>query len=201
MSILGTEPEHSFADLKAIRTTFQWSQEELADELGISVSTLSRWERSKGSFGNMAVSRRHPNRALSYLRAMVEPDLIADIEEADSLRGLFYGDNYILVALSQGMARRYPLARAAVGFPAMRFNRGPVRKWIDANITDIQRIARTPGSGAIWRIPQVDSMIVKDAWTVKYNCVGNFLVTADVDLMKPDEAHLHAEPNAQFYWE
>jgi len=39
------EPE----EIKAIRKRFRWSQERLARELGLSYSTISRWERGQST--------------------------------------------------------------------------------------------------------------------------------------------------------
>ena len=34
--------------VKALRKTMQWSQEDLAREIGVSLSTVQRWERQGG---------------------------------------------------------------------------------------------------------------------------------------------------------
>ncbi|MCG7573177.1 helix-turn-helix domain-containing protein [Phaeobacter sp. CNT1-3] len=199
MSISETEQEHAGHALSNIRNTFGWSQDELADALKISPSTLSRWERSPKVLNHLAVSRRHPNRTLAYLRAMIEPSILDGVMESNRIGGLFYGENYVLVAVTQGMARRYHLTNAAVGFPAMPFVRGVAAKVIEQHIDQIRSVAKTPGAGAIWRIPADLSMIVKDGWTISFNAIGQGLVSADVELMREDEAHLHEGAPVEFF--
>ncbi|MCG7494237.1 helix-turn-helix domain-containing protein [Thalassobius sp. Cn5-15] len=199
MSTSETNIEHDGHALAKIRRGFGWSQDELADALRISPSTLSRWERAPKMMNHLVVSRRHPNRTLAYLRAMVEPAILDGVMGSDRIGGLFYGESYILVAISQGMAQRYHLTGAAVGFPAMPFVRGVAARAIHNHIDQIRAVSRTPGSGAIWRIPSDLSMIVKDGWTISFNAIGGNMVSADVELMRPEEAHLHEGAPVEFF--
>lgn len=41
-------------DIRSLRTRLGWSQEKLARELGVSYSTISRWERGQGEPSPMA---------------------------------------------------------------------------------------------------------------------------------------------------
>ncbi|WP_407494869.1 helix-turn-helix domain-containing protein [Pseudooceanicola sp. MF1-13] len=185
--------------LRGIRQQFGWSQDELADALSIAKSTLVRWENTQRPLAERAISRHHPNRALSYLLAMVDEDILSNIRESDGLGGLFYGEDYRLVALTSGMVRRYPLTRAVVGFSSLPFVRGRAAQFVTENIDKIRQIPSVPGSGAVWRIPKDFSMIVQDGWTISFNAIGNQLVLADVEVMKEGEEHLHEEAPGEFF--
>ncbi len=70
-----------------MRTRLGWSQERLARELGVSFSTVSRWERGDGEPSPMAV------RLLQELsrQAASEAWLSADQIDASTVTGLFEG--------------------------------------------------------------------------------------------------------------
>jgi DNA-binding transcriptional regulator YiaG len=52
--------KHLPAQLKYIRKQHDWSQEELARNLGVSLNTVQRWEMGKNKPSRMAIEKLRP---------------------------------------------------------------------------------------------------------------------------------------------
>lgn len=75
-------------DVRRLRTRLGWSQERLARELGMSFSTISRWERGQGSPSPVAERQLE-----SLMRRRTPPEAWRTADQIDltPMIGLFEG--------------------------------------------------------------------------------------------------------------
>lgn len=80
-------------EIKQIRKRLRWSQEQLARELGLSFSTISRWERGE-SHPSPAAQRLLKDlvqSALPKTKPAVQTWLSADLIDISEIEGIFSG--------------------------------------------------------------------------------------------------------------
>lgn len=122
-----------------MRRSFGWSQEQLADKLGVDVTTISRWERNKTKpalasgprIGKLLrhVAARSGTRALLYGQAMIPEALLADVKYSPSFRSLLYGKTGIFIQVSDYYRERSLLPSIIIGFPLLDLMTSPGREF------------------------------------------------------------------------
>lgn len=124
-------------ELRDMRRSFGWSQERLADALGVDVSTISRWERSKTKpalahgprIGRLLrhVAARTGTRALLYGHAMIPQALLTEVKVSPTFRALLYGKTGIFIQVSDYYRQRSMLPSIIIGFPLLDLMTNPGR--------------------------------------------------------------------------
>ena len=117
-------------DLRALRTSFGWSQESLAEQLGVDVTTVSRWERGKTrepitgtiieAIGRNVFSGRS-TRLAAYAETVIPAGLKFAVDEHPGLRFLFLSDELVMIRASREAVRAYPLMHTVMGVPFEKF--------------------------------------------------------------------------------
>lgn len=147
--------------LREMRRSFGWSQEVLAEALGVDVSTISRWERNKTKpaittgprIGKLLrhVAARSGTRALLYGQAMIPEALLTEVKVSPSFRSLLYGKTGIFIQVSDYYRQHSFLPSLIVGFPLLDLMSGPGREFYLKNVDMMFGIGnRNPN--AIFRI-------------------------------------------------
>lgn len=114
--------------LKEMRRSFGWTQRELADEMDVDVATISRWERGKtqpsmvnGSrVGRIAwnMTSGNGNRGYLYGNAMVPPRIMTEVTHDPGWTFLAWGERLLLIAISEGARRKFPIVQHILGHEA-----------------------------------------------------------------------------------
>lgn len=136
--------------LRQIREDFGWTQQDLAHRIGVSLSTLIRWEKRRTKEPFISAVTRKTNRRLHYLLAMVDPDVIRRVEEADSYMTLHHGEDLLAVACSKKYIAHYPALAMVLGFPTAPLIMGTARRQYFDNMDTIRKGLRLPGSAGYW---------------------------------------------------
>lgn len=131
-------------ELRDMRRSFGWSQEQLADTLGVDVSTISRWERSKTRpalangprIGKLLrhVAARTGTRALLYGHAMIPDALLTEVKVSPSFRALLYGKTGVFIQVSDYYRQRSLLPAIIIGFPLLDLMTGVGREFYLRNV-------------------------------------------------------------------
>lgn len=126
-------------ELREMRQSFGWSQEKLADALGVDVSTISRWERNRTKPGLTHGPRigrlfrhlaaRSGTRALLYGHAMLPEALVTEVKISPSFRSLLYGKSGIFIEVSDYYRQRSFLPAIIIGFPLLDLMTEPGRSF------------------------------------------------------------------------
>lgn len=174
--------------LAEIRKSFGFSQEELAEKMNKDVSTISRWERGKTREPFLSPLVNVANRKYQYVKHMMNPDIAEYVRNNDEMCGLYYGDEYMIMALSKGTLNRYPLLRAAYGFNGSSYFKGEGKRLYEENFHHLKRALSTPGSFAYCEVPQDSGIVVTEALTVEFNFIGQQLVYTVSRFMPPEQA-------------
>lgn len=136
--------------LREIREDFGWSQADLAHRIGVSLSTLSRWEQGRTKEPLISAVVRKTNRRLHYLLAMSGDSLIKQVEESPAYTSLHHGDDMMLVTCSKKYMQDYPGLSMLIGFPIANLLLGKSRKHYKENLELMQKAISCPGSTATW---------------------------------------------------
>jgi transcriptional regulator with XRE-family HTH domain len=125
-------------ELREMRRSFGWSQQTLAEGLGVDVSTISRWERSKTKpalvngprIGKLLkhVAARSGTRALLYGHAMIPEHLLTEVRVSPSFRALLYGKSGVFIEVSDHYRRSSMLPNIIIGFPLLDLMSGQGRE-------------------------------------------------------------------------
>lgn len=194
-----------WGSLRFVRESFGWTQEDLADELRVAVSTLSRWERKKTKAPLIAGLSRKTNRRFSYLDAMLDEDMTRAIRESDKFGALFHGEDLFTVAISQGTIRDYPLVRASLGFPIQGLLRGETKRVYYENKDKFDAAIRMGHTSAVWHAPIPRSKeplgIVTHGKRLYINFLGQGLIHVEGRNLteedgSPDQGWIRFESNA-----
>lgn len=169
-------------NLSEIRSSFGCTQEELAGSLGVSVSTISRWERRKTAEPMIAGISRKTNRRLSYLRELVSRDILYSIEESGGVAALFHGKDLMLVAVSSFAMMKYPMLKAVIGFPVAPFLMGETRRLFHSNEGQIKEMALSSEKCASAYAPPGPMGIVRDGWTMALTAMGCGLIHVSAEI-------------------
>ena len=121
------------------RRSFGWSQERLAEALGVDVSTISRWERDKTKpslahgprIGRLLkhVAARSGTRALLYGHALIPDWLLTEVRVSPTFRALLYGKSGIFIQASDFYRQRSMLPSVITGFPLLDLMTEPGRSF------------------------------------------------------------------------
>jgi len=111
-------------ELQEMREAFGVTQEDLATAIGRDVRTLRRWERGSKyqeqinhfKLGRVicAIGKCNGNRAADY-GAVLSPALVSMVDQDFGYAALTYGKDMTLIALSEGIKRRWPAIKHFVG--------------------------------------------------------------------------------------
>jgi transcriptional regulator with XRE-family HTH domain len=131
-------------ELREMRRNFGWSQEQLAETLGVDVTTISRWERNKTRpalaqgprIGKLLrhVAARSGTRALLYGNAMIPDALLTEVKYSPSFRSLLYGKTGIFIQVSDYYRQRSMLPSIIIGFPLLDLMTSPGREHYLENV-------------------------------------------------------------------
>ena len=183
-----TFKEQAVEDLATIRKSFGFSQEQLAEKMNKDVSTISRWERGKTKEPFLSPVINVANRKYQYVKHMMNPDIAEYVQSNDEMCGLYYGVEYMIMALSKGTLKRYPLLRAAYGFNGASYFKGEGKRLHLENKENLKRALSTPGSHAYCEVPRNSGIVVTEPLTVDFNFVGQQLVYTVSRFMEPEQA-------------
>lgn len=131
-------------ELRDMRRSFGWSQERLAEALGVDVTTVSRWERNKTKpalatgprIGRLLkhVAARSGTRALLYGHAMIPDALLTEVKVSPSYRALLYGKSGVFIQVSDYYRQRSLLPSIIIGFPLLDLMTGQGREFYLRNV-------------------------------------------------------------------
>jgi len=175
-------------NLADIRKSFGFSQEELAEKMNKDVSTISRWERGKTQEPFLSPLINVANRKYQYVKHMMNPDIAEHVRNNDEMCGLYYGNEFMIMALSKGTLKRYPLLRAAYGFNGVSYFKGEGKRLHEENRDNLKRALITPGSFAYCEVPESSGIVVTEPLTVEFNFIGQRLVYTVSRIMPPEQA-------------
>lgn len=126
-------------ELRDMRRNFGWSQERLAEALGVDVTTVSRWERNKTKpalangprIGRLLkhVAVRSGTRALLYGHAMIPDGLLTEVKVSPTFRSLLYGKSGVFIQVSDYYRQRSLLPSIIIGFPLLDLMTNPGREF------------------------------------------------------------------------
>lgn len=147
--------------LRDMRRSFGWSQERLAEALGVDVTTISRWERNKTRpalahgprIGRILrhVAARSGTRALLYGNALIPDWLLTEVKYSPSFRALLYGKTGIFIQASDYYRQRSMLPSIIIGFPLLDLMTGPGREFYLKHVDTMFEVGnRNPN--AIFRV-------------------------------------------------
>lgn len=145
--------EHKKYTLSGIRRSFGWTQEDLADELGVAVSTLSRWERKKTAEPVLAAISRKTNRRWQYVNAMVPDDVIAANRAAPGISCILHGEDFMVLDVCDELRAKNRLTAAVVGFPASGLVRGETKRVVMDKWDEIRLAIGSGKASATWWAP------------------------------------------------
>lgn len=131
-------------ELRDMRRSFGWSQERLAETLGVDVTTISRWERNKTKpslthgprIGKLLrhVAARSGTRALLYGNAMIPDGLLTEVKYSPTFRALLYGKTGVFIQVSDYYRERSMLPSIIIGFPLLDLMTSPGREFYLENV-------------------------------------------------------------------
>lgn len=161
-------------ELRSMRHSFGWSQERLAEVLGVDVTTISRWENNKTKpalasgprIGKLLrhVAARSGTRALLYGHAMIPEALLTEVKVSPTFRALLYGKSGIFIQISDYYRQRSLLPGIIIGFPLLDLMSEPGRSFYLRHVDMMFEIGnRNPN--ALFRI--VTNSIMKWAGSVE----------------------------------
>ena len=161
-------------ELRDMRRTFGWSQERLAEVLGVDVTTISRWERTKSKpalasgprIGRLLkhVASRSGTRALLYGHAMIPESLLTEVKFSPSFRALLYGKSGVFIQVSDYYRQRSILPSIVIGFPLLDLMTGQGREFYLKHV-DMMFDIGNKNSNALFRI--VTNSVMKWAGSVE----------------------------------
>ena len=148
-------------ELREMRRGFGWSQERLAEALGVDVTTVSRWERNKTKpalatgprIGRLMkhIAARSGTRALLYGHAMIPDSLLTEVKISPTYRSLLYGKSGVFIQVSDYYRQRSLLPSIIIGFPLLDLMTGPGRSFYLENV-DMMFEVGNRNSNALFRI-------------------------------------------------
>jgi DNA-binding XRE family transcriptional regulator len=148
-------------ELRDMRRSFGWSQERLAEMLGVDVTTISRWERNKTKpalasgprIGRILkhVAMRSGTRALLYGHAMIPEPLLMEVKISPTYRSLHYGKSGIFIQVSDYYRQRSYLPAIIIGFPLLDLMTNPGREFYLKNV-DMMFDVGNKNPNALFRI-------------------------------------------------
>lgn len=154
-------------ELREMRRSFGWSQEMLAEALGVDVSTISRWERSKTKpslahgprIGRLLkhVAARSGTRALLYGHALIPEWLLTEVKVSPTFRALLYGKTGIFIQASDYYRQRSMLPSLMTGFPLLDLMTEPGRSFYLQHVDKMFEIGNR-SSATLFRIVTNSSM-------------------------------------------
>lgn len=174
--------------LSEIRACFGFSQEQLAEKMKKDVSTISRWERGKTREPILAPIINVTNRKYQYVKHMMDPNIADSVVDKDSISGIFYGRNFMIMAMSKGTLTHYPLLRAAYGFPAASYFRNEGRRIYLEKMDELDKALSLPGSSAVCEVPAKSGIVITQALKINFEFVGHRLVHGEARIMTEEEA-------------
>ena len=174
--------------LSEIRHSFGFSQEQLAEKMGKDVSTISRWERGVTREPILAPLVNVANRKYQYVKHMMNVDVAEAVKKSNQLCGLYYGKQCMIMVLSNGNLKKYPLLRSAYGFNGASYFKGEANRLFVKNQENLKRALNTPGSYAYCEMPRKSGIIVTEPLIVEFNFIGQKLFQTVSKVMEPAQA-------------
>lgn len=176
----GTNEELS---LKNIRRSFGWTQEDLADALKVSVSSLSKWERGRTKQPLIASATRVTNRRLRYLQAMIPEETKDYVNSSPREKGLLHGEDLFVVCVSEGLAKHSPIIRSLIGMSCLPFLKADVKQQLLQNRLEVQEAFRRPGSIATLHSSRDrgKKTLLPDARSTQLQVLGHHLAIMDTE--------------------
>lgn len=113
--------------LGVLRASLGWSQEAMAAQLGVSVSTISKWERAHVPELNpflrtvWATISRYSSRLHRYAHVVLPPQYIAQVRADTKERSLYIGPEAVIIAMSEQTKRNWGIYRYHEGLSAAAF--------------------------------------------------------------------------------
>lgn len=185
-------------NLSEIRTSFGFSQEELAAKLGKDVSTISRWERGKTREPLLSPIVHSANRKYQYVKTMMDQEISDYVYSSEKISGLFYSENFMIMTVSKWTLKRYPLLRAAYGFSATSYFRGDAKRLFNEKSKEVKRAFQTPGSSAYCRVPPKSGLVITEGLVIDFKFIGYNLVHVEAHAMTSEEAASCTLANVEF---
>lgn len=188
--------------LGQIRETFGWTQVDLADELKVSVATLSRWERKKTKQPAIAGVSRHVNRRLSYVLAMTDPHLLGSFDEEQGFAGLLHGTDFMAVKASHGALSKNVLLRAVIGFSVVPLLRGQTKRFFQEIQPEMQQAVRAGNASLSWWSPvsrdQTPLGLIQTGMDLHLNFLSCGLIHLTGRVLSDEECAARPDPKAVF---
>lgn len=135
--------------LVEFRRAMRWSQEALAAELSVSVSTISRWERAaaaevRNPFANFlrATVTRSSHRLALYARAMLPSDYLKEVRRSNSERTVYVGPEAVIVEMSDGVRLNWGMMRYCGGMSIAPFLPAAERELIAKHHAEIGQVVQ-----------------------------------------------------------
>ena len=139
--------------LQEFRDHFNCSQEGMAASLGVSIRTISRWERAHVPATNpfhalvWSTVNRYSAHLCRYATALLPSDLIDDVRWDQRERSLLVGPQAVVLAMSEGTRRNWGVYRFFEGISVAGFMK-PEMKTMLAGYYDAIRDVTVPGGSA-----------------------------------------------------
>lgn len=187
-----------YNNLSKIRNSFGFSQEQLAEKMEKDVSTISRWERGKTREPVLAPFVNVANRKYQYVRHMMDENIVDSVVNSDSVSGIFYGTNFMIMAMSKGTLANYPLLRSAYGFLASSYFRNEGKRLHQDEMDNLSKALSLPGSSGIWKVPANSGIIISKALVINFEVVGYGLSYVEAHTMPVEEADNFKVATAEF---
>ena len=136
--------------LKYIRTSYELSQAQVAEKIGVSLPTIKRWEANSTSEPQVSKGARVENRRLAYLRACIPADLLASVESADDHQALLQGEDMFAITISRGRKQRFPEMVPLLGTPIGHLIRGVDPVMWGTHGARYDEMLNHPGAIGVW---------------------------------------------------
>lgn len=155
--------QNSRNQLGSVRTRFGWSQEAMAAQLGVSVSTISKWERAYVPELNpflrtvWATISRYSSRLYRYMHALLPPQYIASVRADTAERSLYIGPEAVVLAMSVQTKKLWGVYRYHEGISAAAFMDADSKKMMAAFYDVMNEICLTHDTS------RVINFVTKDA--------------------------------------